>query len=266
MCSFTLCSGKNKGSLCTAKLMTGAQFCIKHLQPTTPKVLPKQNLFLELSKKEGDGFISTDKFTGQYEGLRFGNGGSWARRDSAFANEHKLCTVSSKETWLSWEATPEEKKQIELAIKPLVLKKGNKIRYIKSFGLQSDPKHLLRAVRQDIKDAIKQRRCVNCGTSHDIEVDHKNGLYNNPRVLNTTTQTLADFQALCKKCNCLKRQAYIEMEKTGIRPSARIMPQYEDCGFDYTRGDATWDPKDIDAMVGTYWYDPVDFAAYCRRW
>jgi len=262
MCAFILCSGKNKGSLCTAKLVAGAQFCRRHLQPTTPKVLP--NLFLELSTKEGNGFISTTKFTGEYDRLRFGNGGSWCRSDSTFANEHKLCTVSSSATWYSWEATPEEKKQIELDIKSLDIKKGNKIQYIKTFGLQSDPKHLSRAVRKDIKDIIKKRRCVNCGTSRDIEVDHKNGLYNNPRVLNTITQTLDDFQALCKKCNCLKRQAYIEMEKTGIRPPARILPQYEHCRFDYTCGDATWDPKDVNAMVGTYWYDPVNFAAYFR--
>ena len=30
-------------------------------------------------------------------------------------------------------------------------------------------------------------------------------------------------------------------------------------GVDFTIGDANFDISDINAMVGTYWYDPVDF-------
>jgi hypothetical protein len=30
-------------------------------------------------------------------------------------------------------------------------------------------------------------------------------------------------------------------------------------GIDFVEGDDSFDPNDINAMVGTYWYDPVEF-------
>ncbi len=30
-------------------------------------------------------------------------------------------------------------------------------------------------------------------------------------------------------------------------------------GVDFTEGDETYDPEDINAMKGTFWYDPIAF-------
>ena len=46
---------------------------------------------------------------------------------------------------------------------------------------------------QDIKDYYKQKPCVVCGKKTNIQIDHKNGLYNNPRVNNTKTQKREEF-------------------------------------------------------------------------
>ena len=39
--------------------------------------------------------------------------------------------------------------------------------------------------------------CIVCGSASDIVIDHKNDLYNDPRVLNSDTQVPDDFQTLC---------------------------------------------------------------------
>jgi hypothetical protein len=92
----------------------------------------------------------------------------------------------------------------------------------------------------------------------DIEVDHKNGLYNDPRVLNLKTQTLDDFQSLYSHCNKKKRETIKVMKETGIRYPATNIPQLS-FNIDYTYGDSTYDIKNCNTLIGTYWYDPVDF-------
>ena len=46
---------------------------------------------------------------------------------------------------------------------------------------------------------------------------------------------------------------------TGKRYGATQIPQIACFGIDFISGDDTFDPDDPDAMVGTYWYDPVEF-------
>ena len=36
-------------------------------------------------------------------------------------------------------------------------------------------------------------------------------------------------------------------------------------GIDFTKGTEDFDPSDIDAMVGTYWYDPCAFMEYIKK-
>ena len=56
-----------------------------------------------------------------------------------------------------------------------------------------------RPIRDDIRKALKDQPCVVCGSRSSIVLDHKNDLYNDPRVLDTATQTIDDFQPLCNR-------------------------------------------------------------------
>jgi len=111
-------------------------------------------------------------------------------------------------------------------------------------------------IREDIKKYFKDNNCIMCDASKTI-CDHKNDLYNDLNVLNTKTQKTTDFQPLCNKCNLRKRAVSIKTVKDKKRqpppPSIRLL------GIDFTQGDENYDPGDINAMVGTYWYDPMAF-------
>ena len=119
-----------------------------------------------------------------------------------------------------------------------------------------------RPIRNDIIKHWKNFSCLHCGTNNTI-CDHKNDLYNDPRVLNTHTQTKEDFQPLCNNCNLRKRAVSLKTVKDKKRqpppPSIRLL------GIDFTQGDENYDPNDINAMVGTYWYDPVYFMRKLRE-
>jgi hypothetical protein len=136
--------------------------------------------------------------------------------------------------------------------------RGTAILIIKICGKQKT-ENSTRTIRTDIKTEILKNPCVVCGTRTDIEPDHKNGLYNDKRVLSLKTQTLDDFQALCRHCNQRKRQVIKIMKTTGIRPSALDIPQCRVFGVEYTQGDSTYDKNNPNTMIGTYWYDPVAF-------
>ena len=122
-----------------------------------------------------------------------------------------------------------------------------------------------RPIRPDIRKHHKKNGCVVCGSHSDLVPDHKNDLYNNPLVLNTKTQTIDDFQCLCNHCNLQKRQVSKKTKEIGKRIGATTIPSYAVFGIDFVEGDETFDEKDINAMVGTYWYDPVEFAKKIRE-
>ena len=227
-----------------------------------------EDLFLKLGEFNGEStrFVKVDEFIGDYSDLKLGNGFSWGRKDGNTGKKYKICSVKSNVDFktrrgicLSWDPTSEELEKIWNDIKEVdIISKGNAIYMLKIYGIQS-PKHTTRGIRKDIKDFIKTQSCVVCGSNHEIEADHKNGLYNDSRVLNLKTQLLDDFQALCRHCNLQKRQTYKTQSQSGIRYAASKIPSLKHLKIDYTKGGAEYDPKDIDAMVGTYWYDPVKF-------
>ena len=121
-----------------------------------------------------------------------------------------------------------------------------------------------RPIRYDIHKYYKSNRCVVCGSQSDLVTDHKNDLYNNPRVLDIKTQTLHDFQCLCNHCNLQKRQIAKKTMETGKRYGATNIAILKVFGIDFIEGDETFDKNDKNAMVGTYWYDPVRFMNYIK--
>jgi 5-methylcytosine-specific restriction endonuclease McrA len=122
----------------------------------------------------------------------------------------------------------------------------------KLFGAQ-------RPIRPDIHAHHKQMCCVVCGTKSDLVTDHKNDLYNDERVLSSGTQTIDDFQCLCNHCNLTKRQVSVVTRATGKRIPGTQIPALTALGIDFVEGNEEFNPDDVDAMKGTYWYDPIAF-------
>jgi len=202
--------------------------------------------------------VCVDEFVGVYSNLVFGNGCSWFRNSSMKLHR----TLKIKENYkIEYNGLFEddEKKNIENKINTLNLSgNGNSIKYIQICGLKNK-KTLSRPIRNDIKKFYKDIPCASCGSNTELVCDHKNDLYNNPRVLNTLTQTIYDFQSLCNHCNLQKRQIAKNTKKNNKRYSAKQL------GFPigFLEGDENFDINDPNAMNGTYWYDPIAFRQKC---
>lgn len=169
--------------------------------------LTKSKLFLELANPDEQGtsrWVDTQEFVGKYYSLRFGNGGDWCRGSSWIAKNYRL-----------------EKRKDP--------KKSNKIIAIRLNGFNDDER-FSQAIRNDIKNKISQEECCVLGVkgfseNTTIEVDHKNGRKNDPRVSNLVTQKETDFQPLCKACNDIKRQICKRCKETGIRFDGKKIPR-----------------------------------------
>lgn len=150
------------------------------------------------------------------------NGNQWARTDASFLGK---------------------KYNIERTLK------GGKTYSIKLNGLNNGIQKN-RSIRTDIVKAISKQRCAILDIGTNIEVDHKNGRYNDENVANTETQKLEDFQPLCKTANDAKRHHCKEC----ISKSER----YDATRLGYKEG---WIKGDIDTSncIGCYWYDPHEF-------
>ena len=137
---------------------------------------------------------------------------------------------------------------------------NGKILELRLIGFNNDKLkgHKRHPPRKDIKDYYKGKTCVFCGSSSNILLDHKNDLYNDIRVLNSDTQRKEDFQPCCNACNLRKNKVNTKTKKENKRqpPPDHIRIPF---GIDFTVGDESFNPKDINAMVGTYWYDPIEF-------
>ncbi len=144
--------------------------------------------------------------------------------------------------------------------------KGRGITHMRTNGFNLEMlKSGNRPIRQDIENYHKSTGCVVCGSKSDLTTDHKNDLYNDPRVLDARTQTRDDFQCLCRHCNLLKRQICKKTKETGKRYGATNIIGLKMFGIDFIEGDETFDAKDSNAMVGTYWYDVVAFMEYVKN-
>ena len=224
--------------------------------------------FLQLSayneESKRSRVVCCDEFVGEYQCLENNNGGGWCRFDGSFGKKYKAVSMKKNGTIkYSWDPEDHEVEEIRATLPANTGEKGNALRYLMIYGEQNLSS--ARPISQAIRDALGECPCVVCGSNSNIEIDHKNGLYNDPRVLNIHTQTVDDFQPLCKHCNDQKRQTIKKMKETGIRHSACDIPSLRMLGFDYNRGDETYDINDPNTMVGTYWYDPTQFMRYIGR-
>lgn len=143
--------------------------------------MTKTELFIKLAQPDKNGvsrWVSASEFVGEYADLKFGNGASWARKESTLAKKYII--------------------EFDKSITP-----GNGIDRIRLNGFNDG--NYSQHIRADIKRAIKARRCVVLGTSNP-EVDHKNGMKNEDRVMRNEDQRLEDFQPLIPFAIFLKNQ------------------------------------------------------------
>lgn len=191
--------------------------------------MTKTELFIQLAQPNSNGisrWVSVSEFVGEYACLTFGNGASWARKESTLAKKYVIEFDKS-------------------------ISSGNGIDRIRLNGFNSSD--YSQYIRADIKKAIKARRCVVLGTSNP-EVDHKNGMKNEGRVMRNENQRLEDFQPLSKAANDAKRQFCKECRQTGIRYDAKLLGY----PISYYLGVAEHHNEE-NACIGCYWYDPIEF-------
>lgn len=148
--------------------------------------------------------------------------------------------------------------------------KGRKVIALKLNGINDNKLHgcshpIGNHIRKYFKENMFEHGCIICGTHSELCIDHKNDLYNDEKVLNINTQQVSDFQCLCNHCNTVKREVCQKMRKTGKRYGATNITQMKIYNIDFIVGDETFDETNPNAMVGTYWYDPVAFMEHINK-
>lgn len=202
--------------------------------------MTKPELFLELATPNAQGvsrWVYVSEFVGKYKELQLGNGGSWCRRESSLAKKY---IVEFDKTQTS----------------------GNSIDAIRLCGYRKE-QSFNQNIRKDIRDFYKTQKCVMLGVTGfsentKIEIDHKDGRKEDWRVSNPATQSLGDFQPLCKAANDVKRQICKECKMTGKRWDAQNIKGNP---YPFYEGDDNY-TEDL-GCVGCYQYDPVAYRKSC---
>lgn len=107
-----------------------------------------------------------------------------------------------------------------------------------------------RAIRKDIVEELSTKRCVVLDIGTQIEIDHKNGRYDDENVACMDKQTLDFFQAMSKAVNDAKRQHCKDCQQCHKRYDAKRLG--------YKVGWFVGD-EDTNDCVGCYWHDPFEF-------
>lgn len=204
--------------------------------------MSKKDLFLELAQPDENGksrWVKTTEFVGKYKSLQLGNGGDFCRSNSSLAKQYKVVFDKS--------LTP-----------------GPRIDAIRLDGFNTEETFSQR-IRPDICEEIRKRRCVMLGVNGNsentkIEVDHKDGRKNDMRVSNIETQTIDDFQPLCKAANDIKRQICKQCKIHNKRWNARNI---EGNPYPFYQGDENYSEEL--GCVGCYQYDPVQYRIQSAR-
>lgn len=141
----------------------------------------------------------------------------------------------------------------------LVREKGKTVAF-KFDGFNFDYSHKNRYIRKDIRKFLEYSRCAHCGVKgKKMEIDHKNGRYNDDNVLSSQTQNLSDFQPLCGNCNKLKRSACKKCKETGLRYDAQFLGY----PFSQLEGDAVYTDKL--GCSGCYLFDSMVWKFSCTK-
>lgn len=129
-------------------------------------------------------------------------------------------------------------------------KKNGKVVAIQLDGPNNNSLKKYRGIRPDIRKEISKQSCAILDVHSNIEVDHKNGRYDELSNISPEEQKLSSFQALSKSANNAKRQHCKNCKQTKRRYDARNLGYKEG----WTVGD-----EYTDSCGGCYWYDPFQF-------
>ncbi len=200
------------------------------------KKLTKIELWEQLAQPDENGvtrWVSVEEFVGEYQGLQLLNGAGWSRDDGPFGRKY---IIERNKT-----ITP-----------------GNRTDAIRTVGFFTDNTYAA-YIDPNIKKIIKSQRCAVLGTSNP-EVDHKNGMKNEDRVMQNENQKVSDFQPLSKAANDAKRQYCKECKASGVRFDAKKLgyPMSYYVGGKHHHNEEN-------ACVGCYWYDPLEFKRHLQE-
>jgi len=110
-----------------------------------------------------------------------------------------------------------------------------------------------RSISKEIRHQILtkyNKKCVWCGSTDRLEVDHKNGRYN------SLMNKVDDFQLLCKSCNDKKRERCKKCKETNARFDAKdISKHLYKCSF--LQGSCNYNDKQ--GCKGCFLYDIEEF-------
>lgn len=182
----------------------------------------------------------------------------WKTRDELDKTNLKLCNNGNIRQNTPW--TDKYKWQIKRQND----KPRGKVLALRTIGF-SDDKLQTRHIGNKIRDNfdLKNSSCLHCGSSSNLCIDHKNDMYNDPRVLDTDTQEEEDFQILCNKCNTDKHQANEIEKKTRKLYSVKKLglASLKSDNFDYPweKCLTEYDETDKECKMYTYWYDIDEF-------
>jgi len=217
----------------------------------------KMNMFEKaICQLNANSFMSIDDIINLNHELKLGNGGSWLRSGNALCNKYKMVTVKNNQEirFLFDDATDEEKALIENEVSHLkFVEKNNKIQFIRIL-----PGKSILKTRCNITPKLKKivmseynNKCIFCGSSNGMNVDHKDDEYTN----SYQELTKQDLQVLCQHCNTIKRGGSkidrIDKELPPFLEPIRELEKY----FEY-------DPKYIQGgnkNISRFWYDPKNW-------
>lgn len=183
------------------------------------------DLFIELAQPDKDGFskkVPVTEFKGKYEKLKLGNGGSWCRKDSSLGKQYNV-------------------------VRHKCFKK-NTISHVELQGFNKNPSQ--HQISKKVREALLGQSCAVLGIS-EVEIDHKDGRYDDPAVADIKNQDPKDFQPLSKAVNYAKRQHCKRCRETDLRFDAKILG--------YQVSQVKGNGKYRGTCVGCYWYDPRAF-------
>lgn len=137
--------------------------------------------------------------------------------------------------------------------KRYVISRTVKGRSANSVRLDGPNKNSLKSHRS-ISDVVKKTfvgsacAILDVIPSSGIEIDHRNGRYDELSNMNTTTQNASDFQPLSKPADDAKRQHCKGCRNSGIRHDATRLGY----SVPFIAGD-----EKTKVCVGCYWHNPI---------
>lgn len=191
--------------------------------------MDRTKLALKLFNPNEDGvsrWVCKDECVGEYADLMPTNGNMWYRNSGL-----------GGKTYI-WEKKKEGGKQ-----------------YWRFNGLQV--KKETRPIRSDIRKELMSEtpHCAHTSfrdsANDKLIIDHRNGRYNDPKVLNEETQEITDFQVLSNRTNLAKRSDCVNCEVTGLRFDAKKIG--------YPKSVCSGNLEYEGTCVGCYWYGPREF-------